>query len=60
MPVGADRRAGVRDPAREETNYEPMRLQFLTGRHRSAVWSARKRHGVSRQRRTDRLASNRR
>ena len=36
--------------ARERTNYGPMQLQFLTGRHRSTIWKVLKRHGVSRQR----------
>ncbi len=36
--------------ARARTNYGPMQLQFLTGRHRSTIWKVLKRHGVSRQR----------
>jgi transposase InsO family protein len=36
--------------ARERTNWGPMRLAWLTGRHRSSCWKVLKRHGVSRQR----------
>jgi transposase InsO family protein len=46
--------------ARAKTNYGPMQLQFLTGRHRSTIWKVLKRHGVSRQRRTERPHSTRR
>jgi transposase InsO family protein len=46
--------------ARERTNYGPLQLQFLTGRHRSTIWKVLKRHGVSRQRRTMRPQSTRR
>jgi transposase InsO family protein len=46
--------------AREKTNYGPMQLQFLTGRHRSTIWKVLKRHGVSRQRRSERAISTRR
>ena len=35
----------------QKTNYGPMQLQFLTGRHRSTIWKVLKRHGVRRQRR---------
>jgi transposase InsO family protein len=38
--------------ARAKTNWGPMRLTFLTGRHRSTCWKVLKRHGVSRQRRS--------
>jgi transposase InsO family protein len=37
--------------AREKTNWGPMRLQALTGRHRSTTWKVLKRHGCSRRRR---------
>lgn len=37
--------------ARERTNWGPMRLTALTGRHRSTIWKVLKRHGVSRRRR---------
>jgi transposase InsO family protein len=37
--------------ARAKTNWGPMRLTWLTGRHRSTVWKVLHRHGVSRQRR---------
>src|SRR5215212_747328 len=46
--------------ARERTNYGPMQLQFLCGRHRSTIWKVLKRHGVSRQRRSERPQSSRR
>ena len=46
--------------AREKTNYGPLQLQFLCGRHRSTIWKVLKRHGVSRQRRTQRPQSTRR
>src|SRR3954467_11464951 len=46
--------------AREKTNYGPMQLQFLTGRHRSTIWKVLARHGVSRQRHTERPVSTRR
>jgi transposase InsO family protein len=38
--------------ARSKTNYGPMQLQFLCGRHRSTIWKVLKRHGVSRRRRS--------
>ncbi len=37
--------------ARERTNWGPMRLAALTGRHRSTIWKVLWRHGVSRRRR---------
>ena len=43
--------------ARARTNWGPMRLTWLTGRHRSTCWKVLKRHGVSRQRRTERPAT---
>jgi len=46
--------------AREKTNWGPMQLQFLTGRHRSTIWKVLNRHGVSRQRRSEKPASTRR
>jgi transposase InsO family protein len=46
--------------ARAKTNRGPMQLQFLTGRHRSTIWKVLWRHGVSRQRRTERRQSTRR
>lgn len=39
--------------ARARTNYGPMQLQFLTGRHRSTIWKVLARHGVSRRRRSE-------
>ena len=41
--------------AREKTNWGPMRLQALTGRHRSTNWKVLKRHGCSRRRRSPKL-----
>jgi transposase InsO family protein len=46
--------------ARARTNWGPMRLTWLTGRHRSTCWKVLKRHGVSRQRRTERPQTTRR
>jgi len=46
--------------ARAKTNWGPMQLQFLTGRHRSTIWKVLKRHGVSRQRRSEQRQSTRR
>jgi hypothetical protein len=40
--------------ARARTNWGPMRLAALTGRHRATVWKVLKRHGVSRRRRGQR------
>src|SRR3954469_11176944 len=37
-----------------------MRLTWLTGRHRSTIWKVLARHGVSRQRRTERPQTTRR
>jgi transposase InsO family protein len=46
--------------AREKTNYGPMQLQFLTGRHRSTIWKVLARHGKSRRRRSERPQTSRR
>jgi transposase-like protein len=46
--------------ARAKTNYGPMQLQFVCGRHRSTIWKVLARHGVSRQRRTERPQPTRR
>ena len=46
--------------ARQRTNRGPMQLAFLTGRHRSTIWKVLHRHGVSRQRRTQRPQTTRR
>jgi transposase InsO family protein len=46
--------------ARQKTNRGPMQLAFLTGRHRSTIWKVLKRHGVSRQRRSERPQTTRR
>src|SRR5512132_1705200 len=40
--------------ARARTNWGPMRLAALVGRHRATVWKVLKRHGVSRRRRGSR------
>jgi transposase InsO family protein len=40
--------------ARARTNFGPMRLAALTGRHRSTIWKVLKRHGVSKRRRSTR------
>jgi transposase InsO family protein len=46
--------------AREKTNWGPMRLTYLTGRHRSSIWKALHRHGCSRRRRSSARESSRR
>ena len=46
--------------ARARTNWGPMRLTWLTGRHRSTIWKVLVRHGVSRQRRGERPQRTRR
>jgi transposase InsO family protein len=46
--------------ARAKTNWGPMRLTYLTGRHRSTIWKVLARHGVSRQRRSAPRQSTRR
>jgi transposase InsO family protein len=46
--------------AREKTNWGPMRLTYLTGRHRSTVWKVLARHGCSRRRRSCQRQSSRR
>jgi transposase InsO family protein len=46
--------------AREKTNWGPMRLTALTGRHRSTVWKVLRRHGCSRRRRSPRPQTTRR
>ena len=40
--------------ARERTNWGPMRLAALVGRHRATIWKVLFRHGVSRRRRAGR------
>jgi transposase InsO family protein len=40
--------------AREQTNWGPMRLTALCGRHRSTIWKVLRRHGVSRRPRGER------
>jgi transposase InsO family protein len=46
--------------AREKTNWGPMQLTALTGRHRSTNWKVLRRHGVSRRRRSSERQSSRR
>jgi transposase InsO family protein len=46
--------------ARAKTNWGPMRLTYLTGRHRSTVWKVLKRHGQSRRRRCGERQASRR
>jgi transposase InsO family protein len=46
--------------ARAKSNLGPMRLTWLTGRHRSTIWKVLHRHGVSRQRRSQRPQTTRR
>ena len=46
--------------AREKTNWGPMRLAYLTGRHRSTIWKVLKRHGRSRRRRCGQRETSRR
>jgi transposase InsO family protein len=46
--------------ARAKTNWGPMRLTYLTGRHRSTVWKVLARHGQSRRRRSCERQSSRR
>jgi len=57
--LSADAERAILD-ARAKTNWGPMRLTWLTGRHRSTIWKVLARHGVSRQRRTERTATTRR
>ena len=45
--------------ARAKTNWGPMRLTAITGRHRSTCWKVLKRHGVSRRRRSERQTTRR-
>jgi len=40
--------------ARQRTNWGPMRLAVLVGRHRATVWKVLKRHGMSRRRKAGR------
>jgi len=46
--------------AREKTNWGPMRLTYLTGRHRSTIWKVLARNGCSRRRRSSERQSSRR
>jgi len=51
LPIEAEQAILI---ARAKTNYGPLQLQFLTGRHRSTIHKVLARHGVSRRRRTER------
>jgi hypothetical protein len=55
----ADAEQAILD-ARAKSNWGPMRLTWLTGRHRSTIWKVLDRHGVSRQRRGQRPQMTRR
>jgi transposase InsO family protein len=57
--LSAEQEQAILD-ARRRTNWGPMRLTWLTGRHRSTCWKVLKRHGVNRQRRSARPATTRR
>jgi transposase InsO family protein len=46
--------------AREKTNWGPMRLAGITGRHRSTNYKVLRRHGLSRRRRSPRPQTSRR
>lgn len=46
--------------ARKKTNWGPMRLTYLTGRHRSTIWKVLARNGCSRRRRSSQRQSSRR
>jgi len=46
--------------AREKTNWGPMQLSAITGRHRSTNYKVLKRHGVSRRRRSTERQTTRR
>ena len=50
--LSADDERAILD-ARAKTNWGPMRLTWLTGRHRSTCWKVLRRHGVSRRRRSE-------
>ena len=61
VSVGAQRAREQRIlDARAKTNWGPMRLTWLTGRHRSTCWKVLHRHGVSCRRRTERPQTTRR
>jgi len=57
--LSAEQEQAILD-ARAKTNWGPMRLTWLTGRHRSTCWKVLARHGVSRQRRSRRPPNTRR
>jgi transposase InsO family protein len=46
--------------ARAKTNWGPMRLTYLTGRHRSTIWKVLHRYGCNRQRRSQPRQTHRR
>jgi transposase InsO family protein len=51
--LSAEQEQSILD-ARARTNWGPMRLAALTGRHRATIWKVLRRHGVSRRRRAQR------
>jgi transposase InsO family protein len=57
--LSAEQEQAILD-ARTKTNWGPMQLAFLCGRHRSTIWKVLHRHGVSRQRRSEKPATTRR
>jgi hypothetical protein len=59
VSVGAEAEAAILT-AREKTNYGPMQLQFLCGRHRSTIYKVLAHHGKSRRRRSQPPRSGRR
>ena len=58
--LSAEDEQRILDARARKTNWGPMRLAALTGRHRSTVWKVLKRHGVSRRRRGQRARRSRR
>src|SRR6476659_5327252 len=57
--LSAEQEQAILD-ARARTNWGPMRLTWLTGRHRSTCWKVLRRHGQSRRRRADQRQTTRR
>ena len=49
--LSAEQERAILD-ARAKTNWGPMRLTYLTGRHQSTIWKVLARHGCSRRRRS--------
>jgi transposase InsO family protein len=57
--LSAEQEQAILD-ARTKTNWGPMRLTCLTGRHRSTIWKVLARHGCSQRRRSAPRQSSRR